>query len=598
MLPVGANQAQDTLGSATPHRHRTIDCRYPRLRSRMGTIFEPAFGGFPAMGSYGNKSFTSFGPPVDFEAGFGQPERWQNEKGYSNESCLSSETPGMQIRYYLEIAWLRMSSELSSRPSSRNSSRPSSYHSSSRASQRSSHDSLPDPESYAFGMNPRIADDYETVGKDPYVWSSYSIPEYSSWPADYTTVDHSSLPVYESPFPPPLPNVSPAQFSFSSLGTFQNAKLLTPTYSASYGQLFSYQSYPYPMTTGPELSNRSELRPDDSVSSAGCSPNLHGLCPYPNCGKVFKDLKAHLLTHSKVRPEKCPIITCEFHVRGFCRKYDKQRHTLTHFKGTLVCNFCPGRGTPAAKTFQRADVFKRHLVSVHGAENSQSPPSRKSSSPKSTIPCMESSECHWPGSYGNCSNCSVTFANVQPFYYHLDECVISSVLRQASNYSADAPLKRQVENFKAETDRAEKFGVSKTVHEVTKKGETMNKPEVINEGEEYRRKRRSDYPPSWGNPRDTMKMKKRVMCAFDGNRQLWKDETFFAADLQANIPWSRMESYAKDLDALRITQPEVYFNEEWFKADSKGLPFLDTHQGLFDYSIFRCVVPSLYITAC
>jgi hypothetical protein len=70
----------------------------------MGTIFEPAFGGFPVMGSYGSKSFTSFGPPVDFEAGFGQPERWQNEKRYSNESCLSSETPGMQILYYLEIA--------------------------------------------------------------------------------------------------------------------------------------------------------------------------------------------------------------------------------------------------------------------------------------------------------------------------------------------------------------------------------------------------------------------------------------------------------------------------------------------------------------
>jgi hypothetical protein len=172
------------------------------------------------------------------------------------------------------------------------------------------------------------------------------------------------------------------------------------------------------------------------------------------------------------------------------------------------------------------------------------------------------------------------------------------VLRHASNSSADAPLKRQVENFKTEMDRAKKSRVSNAVREVTKKGEIMNKPEVINEGEEYRRKRRSDCPPSWGNPRDTMKVKKRVMCAFDGNRQLWKDETFFAADLQANIPWSRMESYAMDLDALRITQPEVYFNEEWFKADGKGLPFLDTHQGLFGYSIFRCVIPSLDITAC
>lgn len=104
MLPVWANQAQETFGSATPHRHRTIDCRYPGPRSRMGTIFEPAFGGFPVMGSYGSKSFTSFGPPVDFEAGFGQQERWQKQRSYSNEPYLSSETPGMQIHYYLEIA--------------------------------------------------------------------------------------------------------------------------------------------------------------------------------------------------------------------------------------------------------------------------------------------------------------------------------------------------------------------------------------------------------------------------------------------------------------------------------------------------------------
>jgi len=43
-------------------------------------------------------------------------------------------------------------------------------------------------------------------------------------------------------------------------------------------------------------------------------------CPHPECGKVFKDLKAHMLTHQEERPEKCPIATCEYHVKGFARK--------------------------------------------------------------------------------------------------------------------------------------------------------------------------------------------------------------------------------------------------------------------------------------
>jgi hypothetical protein len=43
-------------------------------------------------------------------------------------------------------------------------------------------------------------------------------------------------------------------------------------------------------------------------------------CPHPECGKSFKDLKAHMLTHQTERPEKCPIATCDYHVKGFARK--------------------------------------------------------------------------------------------------------------------------------------------------------------------------------------------------------------------------------------------------------------------------------------
>jgi len=148
-----------------------------------------------------------------------------------------------------------------------------------------------------------------------------------------------------------------------------------------------------------------------------------GMCPIPDCGRSFKDLKAHMLTHQPSRPEKCPIQTCEYHTKGFARKYDKNRHTLTHYKGTMVCGFCPGSGSAAEKSFNRADVFKRHLTSVHGVE--QNPPNARRKSPISGKKGFSSAA--QSTSAGTCSTCSVTFANAQEFYEHLDDCVLRVV---------------------------------------------------------------------------------------------------------------------------------------------------------------------------
>lgn len=35
-----------------------------------------------------------------------------------------------------------------------------------------------------------------------------------------------------------------------------------------------------------------------------------GMCPVEGCGRVVRDLRAHMLTHIGERPEKCPITTC------------------------------------------------------------------------------------------------------------------------------------------------------------------------------------------------------------------------------------------------------------------------------------------------
>ena len=131
-----------------------------------------------------------------------------------------------------------------------------------------------------------------------------------------------------------------------------------------------------------------------------------------------------MLTHQSERPEKCPIPTCEFHKKGFARKYDKNRHTLTHYRGTMVCGFCSGSGSALEKTFSRADVFKRHLMSLHGVEHT--PPNGRKKSPlvgKRGAPVNS-----MPGTGGGvCSTCSCTFANAQELYEHLDDCVLRVV---------------------------------------------------------------------------------------------------------------------------------------------------------------------------
>jgi hypothetical protein len=160
-----------------------------------------------------------------------------------------------------------------------------------------------------------------------------------------------------------------------------------------------------------------------------------GRCPNPECGKVFKDLKAHMLTHQNERPEKCPIATCDYHIKGFARKYDKNRHTLTHYKGTMVCGFCSGSGSSAEKSFNRADVFKRHLTSVHAVE--QTPPnSRKKTS--GGVNAGKKLAGYAPDATGKCSTCSAMFQNAQDFYEHLDDCVLRRVQQEDPSEAINA----------------------------------------------------------------------------------------------------------------------------------------------------------------
>ena len=110
-------------------------------------------------------------------------------------------------------------------------------------------------------------------------------------------------------------------------------------------------------------------------------------------------------------------------------RYDKNRHTLTHYKGTMICGFCPGSGSAAEKSFNRADVFKRHLMSVHGVE--QTPPnSRRRMAGAGGYGDDGKLAGYPPDATGKCSTCSQTFISAQEFYEHLDDCVLRLVQQE------------------------------------------------------------------------------------------------------------------------------------------------------------------------
>ncbi|KPM43539.1 hypothetical protein AK830_g3005 [Neonectria ditissima] len=335
-------------------------------------------------------------------------------------------------------------------------------------------------------------------------------------------------------------------------------------------------------------------------------------CTWPDCGKTFKDLKAHMLTHQNERPEKCPIQTCEYHVKGFARKYDKNRHTLTHYKGTMVCGFCPGSGSAAEKSFNRADVFKRHLTAVHGVE--QTPPnSRKKSTNVNTGKKLTG---YAPDATGKCSTCSQTFSNAQDFYEHLDDCVLRIVQQEDPAEAINAKRLAEVENDKdvhqtleknnlpttteatsasdedeeVETgDEEDRDDSSKASHSpMTRKkgnpangvqksrGVTHSRGGVTLTTKSRGRKSRRDYPSSWGFDKGQMTMKKRVMAVFDGPRRLAKDDMMLSTDHEVRIKLSDGNAYVTDLDVQTLKRAEGFLGateEEkgpWISDDPTG----------------------------
>lgn len=334
-------------------------------------------------------------------------------------------------------------------------------------------------------------------------------------------------------------------------------------------------------------------------------------CPHPDCGRVFKDLKAHMLTHQTERPEKCPITTCEYHVKGFARKYDKNRHTLTHYKGTMVCGFCPGSGSAAEKSFNRADVFKRHLTAVHGVE--QTPPnSRKHKNGSGSAPTgtgKKPGPGYAPDATGKCSTCSQTFSNAQDFYEHLDDCVLRIVQQEDPAEAINARRLAEVENDREVHQTLEKhnlptatqslvadqgeededmeededtmpfdeqdlkaMGVKTSASPTKKKGNPANGVQKSRglthsrggvskaNSQTKGRKNRTEFPSSWGFDDAQLTMKKRVLAVFDGPRRLVKDDMMLSTEHEVRIPLADGKSYVTDLDVQSLRRAQGFHN--------------------------------------
>ncbi|KAM5467230.1 hypothetical protein MferCBS49748_004161 [Microsporum ferrugineum] len=308
---------------------------------------------------------------------------------------------------------------------------------------------------------------------------------------------------------------------------------------------------------------RSSLTSIHSRPSARTSPirneaeednNEKGRCPHPDCGRVFRDLKAHMLTHQSERPEKCPIVTCEYHLKGFARKYDKNRHTLTHYKGTMVCGFCPGSGSAAEKSFNRADVFKRHLTT---------------------------------DATGKCSTCTATFSSAQDFYEHLDDCVLRVVQQEEPSEAINSRRLTEIASDQAVRDTMERHmlletniphvegsedideGVEKQNDSsntpmkgvLSKSNPTSSKVTKARAAVSRRRNNRNNYPPSWSCPNNKMKMKRRLLCLYDGPRRLWKDEMMLDNEFEVRLKlptndYMGREAYVTDLDIETLKRSE------------------------------------------
>jgi hypothetical protein len=95
------------------------------------------------------------------------------------------------------------------------------------------------------------------------------------------------------------------------------------------------------------------------------------------------------------------------------------------------------------------------------------------------------------------------------------------------------------------------------------------------------RKKRKNYPVSWGCATDKMKMKKRVLCVYDGARRLWKDDMMLDAEFEVRMKLPDGKAYVTDLDVQTLKRAEgvhgatVEERGDWVADNIIGAPTVE-----------------------
>ncbi|KAL8774689.1 MAG: hypothetical protein Q9209_000628 [Squamulea sp. 1 TL-2023] len=91
------------------------------------------------------------------------------------------------------------------------------------------------------------------------------------------------------------------------------------------------------------------------------------------------------------------------------------------------------------------------------------------------------------------------------------------------------------------------------------------------------RKKRKHYPVSWGCSADKMKMKKRVLCVYDGPRRLWKDDMMLDSEFEVRMRLGDSGAYVTDLDVNTLKRANAFLDatdEEkgpWISEDATDI---------------------------
>ena len=76
------------------------------------------------------------------------------------------------------------------------------------------------------------------------------------------------------------------------------------------------------------------------------------------------------------------------------------------------------------------------------------------------------------------------------------------------------------------------------------------------------RKKRKNFPPDWGCSAEMMRMKKRVLCVYDGQHRLLKDEMMLNHEFEVRMQLggAHGNAYVTDLDVLTLKRAEAFHN--------------------------------------